>query len=403
MIEFRRFRVRNGCLIAVANLLSGIERRKVNGNKEKLVLCAGRKNFREPWVRDLSFASFGLVELQQVEALKDSFDVFLMHQLPDGQLPIKVHSTTIPERYLHSVFRREQPVIAPLRPKYRSGHGTFSLDGNALLVIAIMHYSKYMDDYEFLVKNWSALKSAVNWLDNHSTSEDGLLIQGPYSDWADTIARSGKVLYTNVVYWKALREMEEAAVRLKNTLDKEHYLAKYKQVGEAINAYFWRPDLGYYISNNQFDNLSSCGNLLAIAWDLASPEQSEKIFDTMENFEMTKPVPTKVAYPQYPNRYIAFENRLGRIGFYHGGAAWLWLGAWNIIALTRAGRIEQAGELLRRMMRIVVRDGMVHEVYDPNGNYVSSFWFTSDAPFTWSSGMIVYAYQVYQRSLLSEV
>jgi glycogen debranching enzyme len=388
-----------GVLIAVANLLSGIERRKIPGYKEKLVVCAGRKNFREPWARDLSFASFGLVELQRADVLKDSFDVFLMNQLQDGQLPIKVHSINIPDRYLHSVFRREQPVIAPLRPKYRSGHGTFSLDGNALLIIAIIHYSKSLDDHDFLSDNWEALKRALNWLKKNAPDEDGLLHQEPYSDWADSIARSGKVLYTNVIYWKALIEMAEAAGLLKNTLDRDRYLSRTHQVAQAINANFWRPDLGYYVTNFQFDNLSSCGNLMAIAWGLTSEEQSVKIFDMMDKFGMAEPVPTKVAYPPYPNRYIAIENRLGRIGFYHGDAAWLWLGAWNIIALTRRGRKEHAGELLRRIMNVVVRDGMVHEVYDSTGNYVSSFWYTSDAPFTWSSGMIVYAYQEYQRSL----
>ena len=388
-----------GFLIAVANLLSGVEKRKLSDGQEKLILCAGRKNFREPWARDLCFASFGLVELEQNEVLKDSFKAFLKGQLPDGQLPIKLHSTTIPERYLHSIFHREQPVTKPMRPKYLSGHNTLSLDGNALLVIAILNYAYRLGDDEFVRDNWEALKRAMYWLDKHAIDEDGLLHQGVYSDWADSIARSGKVLYTNVVYWKALNDMAQAATHYGDKNDVDHFYNKAQQVGKEINKYFWRPDLGYYITNHQFDNLSSSGNLMAIAWNLASLEQAISILDRMDKYGMAEPVPTKVAYPPYPDRYVAIENRLGRIKYYHSEAAWLWLGAWHIIALSQIGRQKYAGELFKRMMNNVIHDGMVHEVYDPEGRFVSSFWYTSDAPFTWSSGMIVYAYQVYQRAI----
>ena len=55
-------------LIATANLEAGIEKRRLPDGQEKLVLCAGLRNFREPWARDFGFASFGLVELNDLEA-----------------------------------------------------------------------------------------------------------------------------------------------------------------------------------------------------------------------------------------------------------------------------------------------------------------------------------------------
>lgn len=65
---------------------------------------------------------------------------------------------------------------------------------------------------------------------------------------------------------------------------------------------------------------------------------------------MTIPVPTKLAYPPYPKRHIAVENRVGLIGFYHVDAEWFWLGAWRVIALTRLDRREQAGDILWRII-----------------------------------------------------
>jgi hypothetical protein len=85
------------------------------------------------------------------------------------------------------------------------------------------------------------------------------------------------------------------------------------------------------------------------------------------------------------------------VAHYHTYAAWLWLGAWHVIALTRMKRLPEAEELLYRMSGVIVREGAVHEVYDPNGYPLSSFWYTSEAPLTWSAGMFVHAYHVYQR------
>jgi GH15 family glucan-1,4-alpha-glucosidase len=389
-----------GLLITVANLLSGVEKRRLPNGQEKLVLCAGRRHFREPWARDLGFASFGLAEIRQYQVMRESFEVFLMNQLPSGQLPIKVHSTNILERYLHSLLGREQPIRSAIRPKYFSGHNTLSLDGNALLVIAMLNYGDRSGDHEFIRTHWQALKQALTWLESQVLGEDGLLHQAAYSDWADSIARAGRILYTNVLYWKSLKEMANAAGLYGVADEAAYYSSKEAQVNRAIHDLFWRDDLGYFVTSEVFNtNLSSSGNLMAIAWDLATTEQAHSILDAMDRFGMADPIPTKPTFPPYPNRYVAIENRLGRMGFYHMDAAWLWLGAWHIIALSHVGRLAEAESLLQKIMDIIVMDGAVHEVYSPDGRYVSGFWYQSDAPFTWSSGMIVYAYQIFQSAI----
>ena len=104
-------------LIASANLQAAIEKRCLPDGQEKLVLCAGLRNFREPWARDLSFASFGLMELERFQVVKEACEVFLINQRPDGQFPVKVHSTSVMDRYFHSLLKREQPLYSPIKPK----------------------------------------------------------------------------------------------------------------------------------------------------------------------------------------------------------------------------------------------------------------------------------------------
>jgi len=388
--------------IAVDDLLAGLEVRTLEDGTRHTVLCAGVRNFREPWARDTGFASFGLMELGSQPEVKDALNVFLLTQHPSGQFPVKIHSTSILDRFLHSFFDRQQPIEQPIRPKYITAHNSVSLDGNALLVIAILHYADRTGDRDFIVRNWGALTRAMTWLAEYDTHDDPLLHQGAFSDWADTISRTGKILYTNVIYWKAVVEMGKAAALLEDPAESAAYARQADDLRNALMDEFWRPDLGYFVTSSFFDNLSSSGNLLAIAWGLADEEKAHRILDAMRFFGMAIPVPTKAVHRAYPRQFVAIENRLGGIADYHTYFAWLWLGAWHVIALVRVGRLEEARELIYNMSRVIVRDGAVHEVYAPNGAYASTLWYTSESPLTWSAGMFVYAYNVLRRYLDAE-
>jgi GH15 family glucan-1,4-alpha-glucosidase len=384
-----------GLLIATSNVRSGIEKRLLTNGEEKWVLCAGIRNFREPWARDFGFASFGLLDMEEAEVVRDCLEVFLMHQQPNGHFPVKVHSTNVVDRYLHSLLGKQQPNFIPIRPKYITAHNTISLDGNGLLVVAALHYIQRSGDRDFLRRYWTNLKRGVTWMEEHAGLADGLLQQGPFTDWADSIARAGRVIYTNVIYWKALQQLAEAAERYGQALDREIFAEKAERVAQAINDHFWHEELGYFITSRRFDTiLSSPGNLLAIAWGLTTPEQAHSILDKMAEMNLATPVPTQVTNESYPSEYIGIENRLAGIRQYHTHAAWLWIGGWHVAALTKMERFAEAEELMQRICQIIVEDGVVHEVYDRNGNYLSTFWYTSEAPLTWSAAVVVHAHHL---------
>jgi len=392
-----------GYVIANKNLKIGIEERQLPNGETKLVLCAGHRNFREPWARDLSFAVFGLMETREAEVARQSLEVFLHFQKSDGQFPIKCYSTGIIDRYVHSLFGRSQPTHTPLRPKYLSGHHTVSLDGNALLVIAILNYASYSNDLDFVRKHWAGLKQAVYWMEEKALHERDLLYQEAYSDWADSLALKGYVLYTNVIYWKVLKEMADFSKKISShedtvQVDIDPWLEKAARTRIAIYAEFWREDRGYFINSLEIPDLSSAGNLLAIAWGLVSNAQGRQILEALDRFKMSDPVPTKVMHKIVPKKFIAIENRIAGIPQYHTQAAWLWLGAWHVIALAKMGRVAEADEILERIMNVVERDKIVYEVYGVDGNFLSTALYTAEAPLTWSAGMIVYAYHYLDQS-----
>ncbi len=386
--------------IAIGNVTGAIEERPIENGRPKLILNAGWRNFREPWARDFGFASFGLIEMGELQVVKETLELFCHFQKEDGQFPVKVHSTNVVERYIYSLFDRQQPIHAPLRPKYQTAHRTISLDGNALLIIAALNYLRRVNDVDFAERYWPALKKGLDWLESNGLEGDGLLHQGAYTDWADSVKRVGVIHYTNVLYWKALHEFAIDAAKYGHMAESERFQAQAERLKQAINDHFWLEEAGYYKTSEQFDDiLSSSGNLLAVAWGLAEPEQAGRILDNMNQFNMAEPVPTQVTHRPYPDQYIAIENRLGGIGHYHTSAAWLWLGAWHVVALCRNGRLADAKQLLERMSLVIVRDGVVHEVYGEDGRFLSTRWYTSEAPLTWSASLFVYAHAYYNRAV----
>jgi GH15 family glucan-1,4-alpha-glucosidase len=389
--------------IAAENLRSGIHTRFLSGESSKKILHAGYRNFRESWARDFGFATYGLLALEQFEVVKETLEAFFWHQTTDGQFPVKLYSLNVVTRFFHSLLGREQPTEEKLRPKYISAHGEISLDGQALMVISALTYVQQAEDTMFLKKHWEQLELAMQWLKiNGVNSESPLLQQGAYADWADSLARRGSVLYTNVVYWKALSEMALAASSLDLTDQAVGYFAEAESVSRAIHEDLWRADLGYFVTSPALEQLSSAGNLLAIAWGLALPEQTESILKVMDEAGMADPVPTRVAYPSYPPNLIAIENILGGIANYHTEAAWLWIGAWHVVALANSGHMDRAREMMGRVTEVIVRDRQVNEVHGPDGAPLSSIWYKSESPLTWNAGMLVYAYKVLEDKLEEE-
>jgi glycogen debranching enzyme len=390
--------------IAAENLRSGIDVRHLENGEHRRILHAGYRNFRESWARDFGFASYGLLALEEYEVVKDTLAAFFLYQSSDGSLPVKLQSLSVLSRFLHSFLEREQSTHPILTPKYITGHGTPSLDGQALLIIASANYLEASGDDEFVHLYWDVLRRAIRWLENFNIRGQGeLLYQQAYADWADSIDRRGHGLYTNVVYWKALKCMAQMAGALGYPEDSDHYNQLAERVALSINTLLWRPELGYFASTGRQDQLSSAGNLLAAAWKLARPDQADSILEAIQKSGMAEPVPTRVAFPAYSQNNIAIENRLGGMAKYHTEAAWLWIGAWHVIALVEHERMEEAQAILAAIAHVIVRDQQVHEVYGPDGKPLSSLWYQSEAPLTWNAGMVVYAYHSFEAHINEEI
>lgn len=371
-----------------ACLESCLEIRRIGPNESATVVCAGFRHFREPWARDFGFASFGLMTEGRADVVEDGVRLFFRHQAASGQLPLKLHSTILVERYLHSVFHRIQPVDANLIPRFITAHGTRSLDSVLLLLIAWSQCAVKTHNEALAVDLHGQALRALNWVERYR-GETGLLHQGPFADWADSIARKGPVLYTNVLWWKAIRGLEEVESMLP-----AHMISPKEssyEVGERILKAYYNEGAGYLYQTPRHGMFCAAPNYMAVAWGLTDNRQSHKILSYAREFGMSDVVPSRVTDREYPFYQVGPEMWVAGIPNYHTSCSWMWIGGWHAVACLEAGLLEEASTLVDRMLKIVERDGTVYEVHAPSGEPLATRLYHSEEPLSWNAAMILYA------------
>lgn len=353
-----------------------LEFRRVGENRHATVLCAGFRHFREPWARDFGFACYGLMAEGRDQVVEDGLRLFFGHQLPNGQLPLKLHSTRLLDRYLHSVLGRVQPNETDLVPRYLTAHGTRSLDSVLLLVIAWGEYLRKTGRLEELAHQ---AHRALEWVERKRDSR-GLIMQGPYADWADTIGRRGAVLYTNVLWWKARTMLGDGQA---------------EEIRRNLLAHFYKD--GYLHNTPASPIFTSPANFMAVAWGLTDEQQSRSILDYAESRGISRVVPARVTDRPYPFYQVSPLIWLAGISNYHTSCSWMWIGGWHAVACQRAGRSEQGREIVERMLEIVNRDRTVFEVHAPDGKPLAKKLYHSEEPLSWNAAMILYAHSVVEH------
>jgi glycogen debranching enzyme len=237
-----------------------------------------------------------------------------------------------------------------------------------------------------------AADRAMEWLKYQDAHEEGLIEQQEATDWMDIIANRGHVLYTNVLYF--------AALELRHNIKRAHL------VREALNTFLWSDELGYFRpwtwKQEHADWFDTVGNCFAVAFGLADEEQCESIFRYIDENQLFKPYPVRVLHPPIQpedkdwREYYRTEHELNLPDQYHNGGVWPWVGGLYVASLIRAGRRDQAREMLYNLAlanqlgkeRPWEFNEWIHGVSgEPKGSPDQG----------WSAGMYIYAYRCCQE------
>lgn len=373
--------------IAVSNLRGNYGELEGAGRTWKIIL-AGQRNFQDLWTRDFCFAALGAMELGDFEVVRDSLELLFRMQREDGYYPRRVGKKRRLGVWSVLLGFNKRTKDGLYVDDFSSYHTT-PVDGNALVTWIAAEYAIRSGDKAFLERHLPSIEKGFRWLEDRT--REGLVVQEAYADWQDMVKRGGKVLYTNLVYLKAVRSMAQLYA-LRSEGAKANAAAKQaSELAQKVDRFFWDERKGYYRNSDTLDNLAPDGNLLAVLFGVANSERARSILGKTEGSVFYDPVPARAAHPGYPFYMKPPELWVGGITGYHDRAHWPWLGGLLALAQESRGDHEQALKTLERLGSFVVRDGAVVEVYDSEGKPLRSWVYRAEAPFSWNAGLLLYA------------
>ena len=270
------------------------------------------------------------------------------------------------------------PVDATEPPKVNS-----CIDSNEWYIIGHDLYYRTFGDKTFLAENWDRLERAAFWLRCQDFNDCGLLEAHEGADWADLLANRFNVLFTNVLYWRAMKCMTSIAQVLNKDSSRyaslaenieyllqtlfflpedmemrEHNIKKLSAInGEWGHVYgmmaaewWFRP---YYLPYIEWrtpgeDRLDTLGNMLTIVYGLADKKRAKGILDYIREYGVNRPHPVKACYPViYPGnpdwRPYYLNREYCKPFSAHNGGIWPFIGGFYVTALAKAG-IKADGE-----------------------------------------------------------
>ena len=360
-------------------------------------IVTGRNHFIDYWARDSVFACFGALEIGDDEIVKRTLEHYLNHQKPNGLLPFRIGDS----RLFLAVRALGLNVMGKSKPHYKEdkSFNKSPTDQNSLIVILFREYLRKTRKISFLRENIEKLEKSIRWYRTQNEDDDPLIEEDYYSTWADNIKKGGKVLYTNTCYCHALKCLSEMFLLLGDYKKSGYYEKKADRLKKYILKLFWNSHYFIdWIDKKRYNHFSTDGNVLAIIWGIANPEQSRQIEITLENFGVNRYVPSLTNVPEYPKR-VASSILLRLVGMsdYHNGLCWLWLGAADAIAKNKVGMREEAIENLATIAKIVLGYGSFCEIYDKRGRPIQRLFYKSERDFAWSIGTFIWAYhQIYK-------
>lgn len=360
--------------------------RDLRSNYGNLGIYAGPKNFHEYWARDGFFATFGACSLKDYKIVRKNLDLFIKYQAVDGQIPLRVEE----KKHALSLLGINLPYKQP-QPVYNSSQiwAAKAMDPTILFVIAALFYVNSSGDNGWLSKNESNISKAIDWVLKRK-GENGLIDEGLIANWADMALKAGSVTYTNVCFWKALKDFSEI---------RPEFNAEAESLKKAINSKLWSKGKGYYVdwvgrNGHIYDDFFVDGNLLAVVWGLADASKAQSIF----SFIVKNRLDTPPVIPCFPRLPWLMDIVIRIVSpFFHTKNIFAWWGPWEILGKVAVDDESGAIKDLINLSEIVVGNGTFVEVFNQKGFPADVFWYKVERKAAWGAGVFLYAVSEFEK------
>ncbi len=317
----------------------------LHGNTTAQGFKASQDRYNAIWGRDGSIICLGTTVTEDaalIAASTRTLTVLQEHQTPLGQIPNHIGLDTGKVNF-------------------------YATDATAWWVIALASLWRATQEQAMLIAFWPAVDKAMTWLQYQAIDASGLIHSPPAGDWMDSsLQRWGKVLYTNLLFYKALgcakvladevgAECRDDTVAIRQRINRlfwpresvqDEWLCGwsfgfYEEVIDPCREHYL-----HYLSFESYDNRCDViANCLAILWGVADQEQTNAILRYLTSKNLSRPFPIRVLDPPifHPDRSwnpkIDLDRPLywqNRPYAYHNAGVWPWVGGFYVTALVKA-------------------------------------------------------------------
>lgn len=381
----------------------------LKGNTTEFGFKASSERYNSIWGRDGSITCLGAVltgDNNLIDTSKKTLTTLRDFQTPLGQIP--------------NVFFLDSRKI-----------NFYATDATAWWVIAVESLWRRTKDREFLSSFWPSVEKAITWLRYQVIDTSGLINSPPGGDWMDSsVQRWGKVLYNNILYYRALL--------CANELAKETGKGKFMETEEIklrINLVFWPTgpvkdewfpgwymtfyeevidmDREHYLNYLSFESYDGkcdvAANCMAIIWDVADKEKRERILEYMTRQHLSRPFPIRVLDPPFLESDRSWNAKMdlyrpvhwqSRPYCYHNAAIWPWVGGLYVEAMVKAGEQAVAEKELESLAQA--------NSTGPDGKWEFNEWLhgrtgrpMGAALQSWNAACYIIAYKAVTEGILS--
>lgn len=177
-------------------------------------------HYRQIWGRDACITGLAAIlsgDVELIDTLRRSLLTLAEHQSPNGKIPTTVDTTIDRVSYGDSVGR---------------------VDADLWFVIACGTYWRHTSDDDFFKQTLPTIEKSYILMRAWEFNERGLIYVPIGGDWADQYAHSGYLLYDQLLYLQAQRELG-ALHRHKTGLVDYHLEEKISRLVHLIRTNYW--------------------------------------------------------------------------------------------------------------------------------------------------------------------
>lgn len=352
-------------------------------------LSAGATHFRSLWTRDFIWSIKGLLATGHTDVVQNHLERLITFAHPSSALIPRVLKT------FPTIFRvacvalvkgapqicGRLPLTGPFLAEYRSEHGSIAADGNVLTVLGCIWFYEHTNDKAWWAKHEKDIIRIFSFY--KSRMRDGLVMQGKYGDWQDSITRNGATFYLNILVSVAARKLRAYSTQVD--------LSWLDSLDERIEETFGDSETGLYFSWAHHEHISLDGNLLAIDLGWLDTGHTMQLYMNLKKHSLWSKakIPGSLTTPDYPNGTKSFITKIAGLRHYHDRAVWIWLGALAAEVAWKVNDHAESVRILTEIEKIAERDHGVGEIYTTTLEPYRSFIYRSEFPFSWSSAQIL--------------